>query len=155
MIALRAAKLADPEERAFIRATWSRAFKQSNDAGMIHTDDWAPVMHRQIDRILDRPGARAILAYDKASPTFLYGWIAGDPTAVPRPVVFFTYVKEPYRRSGIGRALALEFGIDKSTAFAFVCRTPMTAAEHLDLRTRFPLARYHPQIVRYDKDTPP
>ena len=149
MITLRPANLADDSDRVFIRSTWARAFKQSNDAGLIHTDDWAPVMHRQFDRILDRPGARAIIACDRDHPTFLYGWIAGDTTA-PLKVVFFTYVKEPYRRRGLARALALELGLDARTPFAFVCRTPLTL--QLDLRTRLPLARFDPHIVRYSKD---
>ena len=146
MITLRPANLADDSDRTFIRSTWSRAFKQSNDAGLIHTDDWASVMHRQFDRILDRPGARAIIACESDDPSFLYGWISGDTTA--GPVVFFTYVKEPYRRRGIARALVLELGIDDRTPFTYVCRTPLT----LRLKPKIPLARFDPHIVRYSKD---
>lgn len=147
MITTRAAKLADQVDRTFIRSTWARAFKQSNDAGLIYTDDWAEVMHRQFDRILDRPGARAIIACERNDPAFFYGWIAGDTTG-PSPVVFFTYVKEPYRRRGLGRALLLELGVGPQTPFTFVCRTPLT----LHLKPLIPLGRFNPQIVRYPKD---
>jgi len=154
VITLRPADLSNQDDRTFVRSTWSRAFKQSNDAGLIHTDDWALVMHRQFDRILDRPGARAIIACDRDDPTFLYGWIAGDTSGRDR-VVFFTYVKEPYRRRGIGRALFLELGLDAHTPFTYVCRTPMTLDRHLHLRRRLPLARFNPHVVRYSKDQTP
>lgn len=148
MIAIRPANLRDEAERAFIRSTWSRAFKVADDAGMIHTDDWSTVMHRQIDRVLDRPDARALLAYESDEPSFWYGWIAGD-TSGAASVVFFSYVKEPYRRQGIARDLFARFGLGERTPFMFVCRTPMVAK----LKHKVPFARYNPREVRYPKET--
>lgn len=148
-IAFRPANLVDngrDSERAFVRATWSRAFKKSFDAGMIWTDDWERVMHPQIDRVLDRTGTRVVLAYETESPTFLYGWIAGD-TSEDTPVVFFAYVKEPYRRQGFGRELLQALGVDAREPFTYTCRT--SVVRHL--RGKIPLGRYNPLEVRYPK----
>lgn len=144
--AFRAADLSDATERTFVRSTWSRYFKMSRDAGMIFTDDWAVVMHRQIDRVLDRDGARAILCFESTSPTFFYGWIAGD-TSGPVPVVFFAFVKPPYQRQGLARQLLEQLGVDAARPFEFTCRT----SEMLALKDKIPLARYNPLEVRFPK----
>lgn len=97
-IAFRAADLRSPD-RTFIVSTWSSSFKTAHAAGLIHTDDWATIMHAQIGKILDRADARAVIAFERDDPDFLYGWIAGD-TAERPAVVWYVYVKEAYRRAG-------------------------------------------------------
>jgi hypothetical protein len=62
------------EDRAFIIPTWSASYKKSRYAGLITSEDWADVMHRQLGKILDRAGARAIVAYDRQDPDYFYGW---------------------------------------------------------------------------------
>lgn len=151
MIAFRPAQLHDKDrdDRAFIRSTWARAFKYSHDAGMIHTDDWPEVMHKQINRALDRPDARAIICCADDDADYFFGWIAGD-TSGRTPVVFYCYVKEPSRRQGVGARLLEALGVDALKPFIYTCRGP-SAMSHF--RHRIPLARYYPPEVRYPKDT--
>ncbi len=144
----RPANLADSGERTFIRSTWSRYFKMSRDAGMIHTDDWAMVMHRQIDRVLDRASARSILCFEGSSPGFLYGWIAGD-TSGPMPIVYFVHVKAPFQRNGLARQLLQQLGIDAKKPFEYMCRT----ADLLFLKDKIPLATYNPLEARFPRAT--
>jgi hypothetical protein len=163
VIAFREATLAD---RAFIVPTWSRSFKQSQYAGLIWTDDWAAIMHPQFNKALDLPGSRAVVGYERDDPSFLYGWIAGDTTGV-HPVVFFCYVKEPYRLAGYrnpvmndgvriggermgdgyGRQLLQAFGLKATDAFEYTCPTSMVR-HFVD---KIPRSRINPNAARYPK----
>lgn len=134
-------------DRTFIVSNWSSCFKKSHSAGIIHTDDWASVMHAQLERVLDRPGSRALIAFEKSEPDFFYGFIAGD-TSEETPVVHYVYVKEAYRRSGIARGLFDAFGVDPSQYFVYVCRPVM-----VHLTSKVPLARFNPNEVRYPKES--
>lgn len=151
---------ADPTnegERIFIVSTWASSCKKSYDAGIIWTEDWASIMHPQIGRILDQPHARVVLAVDSEDPSFFYGWIAGDTTEAT-PIVYYVYVKEPYRRAGyrIGqrvgdgyaRQLFAAFGVDPAAPFTYVCQTPAM----IKLRDKIPRARRNPLEVRYPKE---
>lgn len=144
----RAADLVSGGDRSFIRSTWSRYQKFSRDGGMIHTDDWALVMHRQIDRVLDRANCRAILCFEASSPTFLYGWIAGD-VSPPKPIVYFVHVKPGFQRSGLARQLLGQLGIDPAKPFEYMCRTD----DLLILKDKIPLATYNPLEARFPRET--
>ncbi|NUO54310.1 MAG: hypothetical protein HOV80_36155 [Polyangiaceae bacterium] len=143
-LAFRPAGGRDSADRDFIIATWSSSFKKSHSAGLIHADDWAAVMRPQLERILDR--GRAVIACDKTDPNYFYGWIAGD-TSESTPVIFYAYVKEPYRRTGIGRDLFAAFGVDPTKYFVYVCK-PVSIV----LLGKVRLARFNPNEVRYPKE---
>jgi hypothetical protein len=145
------------EDRAFIIPTWSASYKKSRYAGLITSEDWADVMHRQLGKILDRAGARAIVAYEKDDPDFYYGWIAGD-TSEPTPVVYYVYTKEPYRRGGKGRLwdgpglarrLFAALGVDPTRYFVYVC-SPVNDSQ--ELIRKLPSARFNTLEVRYPKE---
>ena len=147
-LAFRAADLRDPEERQFVIATWSSSFKKAFAAGLIATEDWPAVMHPQLGKILDRAGSRAVIACDTEDSTFFYGWIAGD-TSECMPVIYYCYVKEPYRKAGYARQLFAAFDVDPSQPFTMACQTPTSIA----LRDKIPRARWNPLEVRYPKDS--
>jgi len=113
---------------------------------MIHTDDWATVMHAQIERILDRPDAQTVVAFESKDDSFLYGWICGD-TSEPTPSVFYAYVKEPYRRAGHARRLFAALGVRPEQRFVYACRTAIVPT----LSRSIPMARFNPEILRYPK----
>lgn len=149
-IAFRAAT-ADREftnsDRDFIVATWSSSFKKSHSAGIIQAEDWASVMHPQIEKVLNRPSMRAVIAFDRDDPDFFYGFIAGD-TSESTPVVAYVYVKEPFRRSGIARGLFAALGVDPMQRFVYACRTGIVST----LSSKIPFARFNNNEVRYPKD---
>ena len=136
----------DEADRQFIVATWSSSFKKSHSAGIIQADDWATLMHPQIEKVLNRPDARAIIAYEKDDPNFFYGFIAGD-TSDATPVLFYVYTKEAYRRTGIARGLFAAFGVDPSKHFVYVCRTGIVSK----LSSKIPYARFNNNEARYAK----
>lgn len=134
---------AEIEDAQFVVSTWSRGFKESRSAGMIADEDWPRVMHPQIQKVLSRPGVQTIVAYENTDPSFLYGWICGTPgTALP--VVFFTYVKEAYRRAGYARGLFAALGVDPAKRFYYTCWTPVISK----LDGAIPLAKHDPGYAR-------
>ncbi len=158
MIAFRPADFSDDADRQFIVSNWSASYKKSHNAGLIHTDDYADIMHAQIGRcFFERPGARAIIAYDRKESSFWYGFIAGD-TSEHTPVVFYVYVKEAYRRGGggrlwegpgLGRQLLDRLGADPARKFVYVCRTPVV----LQLSDKIPRGHFNPLEARYPRDS--
>lgn len=143
MTLYRAADLApDADERAFVISSWASSYKHSHYAGLISSEDWAPVMHAQLGKLLDRPTTRTIVAWDP--PAFLYGHIVGD-TAAPMPVVHYVYVKDPFREAGIARGLFAALGVDPGRPFLYTSRTSWAAR----LAGKIPLARLTPAAARY------
>lgn len=129
----------------FVRSTWSSSFKNADSAGIIWHEDWAAIMHAQIGRILARPDARTIIAYENTAPTMKYGFISGDVEDPLRPIVFYVYVKEPYRNGGFARGLFAALGVDPEKPFEYACRTAMVSK----LARKIPSARWNPRVVRY------
>jgi hypothetical protein len=101
-------------------------------------------MHPQIQKVLARPDVQTIVAYESSDPSFLYGFLSAD-TSDRIPVVFFAYVKGPYRRGGIARGLFAELKIDPLSRFVYTCWTPIV--RDLDI----PYAKFDPHVARYPK----
>ncbi len=139
-IAYRPAEIRDAE---FIVSNWSRTYKASKSCGMIAPEDWAAVMHRQIQQLLNRPEVQTIVAYENTVDDFLYGFIAGNPVGSP-PFVFWVHVKENYRKAGYARGLFAALGIDPALPFAYTCWTPiiMKVSSKIPRTTHIPLTRY-------------
>jgi hypothetical protein len=135
-------------DRQFIVSAWSASYKKAHTAGIIQAEDWAGIMRPQIEKVLDRPDARAIVAYDKTDPDFLFGFIAGD-TSEATPVVFYVYAKEAYRRTGIARGLFAALGVDPRERFVYPCKTGIVAT----LSAKIPFARFNNNEVRYPKES--
>lgn len=143
---------ATPTDRIFVTATWSSSYKNAHAAGMIPSEDYPEVMHRAIGKLLARPGARAIVAYEP--PDFLYGFIAGDVSG-PTPVVWYVYVKGPYRSearpggSRVGprhaRGLFRALGVDPARQFLYACRTSVVSR----VTHKIPNAKFVPAAARY------
>jgi GNAT superfamily N-acetyltransferase len=138
-----------PSDESFVISSWSRAYKTSRQAGMIATEDWAGVMHLQIRKALGRPDARALVACAADDDDFLFGWIAGDVSDELAPVVFFTYVKEAFRRAGHGRGLLRALGVDPSKPFRYTCWTPVLHS----IAEKMPYAKHDWNFARYPKLT--
>ncbi len=139
-IAYRPAELSDAK---FVVSQWSRCFKGNRSSGMIADEDWAAVMHAQVQKLLNRPGVRTIIAYENTDPDFLYGFISYDVSAAV-PVVYFTCVKEAYRRGGYARGLFAAAGIDPEKYFAYAYWTPTV----IKIAKRIPFAKHEPDYAR-------
>jgi len=130
-----------------IVSLWSSSYKESHYAGLIWEEDWADIMHRQIAKIMERQKRTAIIACEKDDPDFLYGFIVGDTTGTT-PVVDYVFVKEPYRKEGVARALFGELGVLPLGRFVYSCKTRIVSR----VAAKIPLARFDNEQAKYPKE---
>lgn len=146
------------DDRDFVRSSWSTSFRTCYAAGLIDMDAWPDVMHAQIDRYLDRPNVRTVLAVEKADPMFFYGFITADTTPqverleygktrVWPALVYYCFVKADYRKVGVARRLFAAAGVDPTRPFLYACKTPMVTR----LGNKAPLAKWNPLVARFNE----
>lgn len=145
------------EERTFVVDAWVRSYQFAHAAGMIAMERWFSIMIPEVERVLARPDARTVVAFetdvdvDERYRAELYGFITVD-TEPATPVVFYVYVKEPYRKSGIARRLFAAAGVDPARPFVYTCTTGVVSAIYHS--RKIPLARWSPLVARFAKDDP-
>lgn len=143
----------------FILSSWLDASRTSYSSGLIPMDSWFETMRPIYERHIKRPDMRAVVAYEKTDPAFLYGFIIADPTEQRVPgkdgsfhywpaLVLFVFTKQNYRKERIARRLFEAVGVDVSKPFLYASST-VTASR---LASKVPLAKYDPLAVRFDKD---
>lgn len=144
LIALRSAT---PDDRDFIVSSWEMSYRKANTAGLILMEDWAAIMRPQVAKILDRDYVKTTVAYESEDRGFLYGYLVSEPEASP-PLVYWAYVKQPYRRQGVATVLLKAVGLLPSDRFDYVCSTPIVPR----LSHRLPLAKWKPLLGRYSRE---
>lgn len=140
----------DDQRCSFVVALWSSSYKKSHRAGLIQAEDWASVMHQQIEKLLAKPNNTTLLAYEKTDPSFLYGFIAGDVTE-DVPIVHYVYCKEPYRKSGVARGLFDALGVDPYKRFVYTCETSVVLRLK-QLKPELRSAQFNNNEARYPKE---
>lgn len=103
-------RAATHDDRPLIFATWLRAYRHgSHFPRKIPESIFFEAHHDVVEELLDRSCVRVATPPD--DPDVILGWSALE-TLEPRPedptspvVVHFCYVKPPFRRSGVARAL--------------------------------------------------
>jgi GNAT superfamily N-acetyltransferase len=140
-LAFRKATAAD---MAFVVDSFIDSYRTSHAAGLIVMTDWRAVMVRQLALMFQRPGVEAVVAYHpEAESSDLYGWLAvehGTP-----PLVLYVYVKQPYRRMGIAKALLEHVGISPEARFDYAAKTGVVTK----LAPKMPNARWNPLRARF------
>lgn len=136
-------------DRNFIVKSWVASFRDADSAGFIKAANWYRVMTPEIvDTLNDRDVTTAV-AYETDNPdpqTNAYGFIVADVTE-PMALVYYAFVKQPYRRSGIARGLFAAIGVDPVLPFHYVCSTPWCST----LERKIPMARWMPRLGRFPK----
>jgi hypothetical protein len=146
VIAYRDAGAADAR---FVAKSWVASYRDADTAGFVLVENWYDVMIPQVTQAMARPDVRTVLAYETTNPdpgTNAYGFIVADTVEQP-PLVYYVFVKAPYRRSGIARGLFAAVGVDPSRPFNYVCSTPMSHVLH----RKIPMARWAPKLGRFPK----
>lgn len=137
-------------DREFIIGAWESSYQDAHTSGMIRMESWARVMRPEVQAYLDRSYARTIVAYNPDDPggvAELHGFISGEPDEKP-PIVYYAYVIQPLRRSGIARRLFAELGVNPAKPFTYLCSTPIVPI----ISDRIPLARWRPNRARYSRE---
>lgn len=157
---------AQPPDRRFIVESWLDSYKDSHTAGLIPMESWYSTMRPIIQDILDRPGVTAHVAAwagESSGAADLAGWCAVERgflvqvrarrfrryvkrlVVCQEPLVLYVLVKQPYRRTGIARALFAAAGVDPEQPFRYACRTGVLSK----LKAKVPHATWEPMVVRY------
>ena len=99
------------DELPLVYDAWARSFRKSPWAGCVLNKDWDSVSRNTIGEILDR-GARVVVAVQDLTNSDgvvdarrVMGYSVSEPREA---VLHWLYVKDTYRRLGIGRALLAE-----------------------------------------------
>jgi GNAT superfamily N-acetyltransferase len=156
VIAHRPATAAD---RTFVCSSWVDSYRTSYAAGILDMQAWHSIMWPQVERYLDRPTVRTVVAVERKDPTFLYGFICADlspqvehldagRTKSWPAMLLYVYVKAPYRRDGIARGLFEHIGLDPRSPFLYACKTPIAGR----LAPKIPLAKWNPLVARFQKE---
>lgn len=115
----------DEGDRKFVIDSWAKSFRESEHAGLIQMSDWFPIMIVQIGKVLTRPEVETIIAYDPTDTdrvADIYGWLCCEPLRIP-PLVYYMFVKSPYRRRGIASGLLKHAHIKLDRPVEYACRT--------------------------------
>jgi hypothetical protein len=140
---------ADEWDMRFVVHSWVSSWQKSDTAGGIQAHNWYRIMIPEVLEIIDKPEVKVAVAYESSDSdrgADLYGFIAADPDDDP-PLVYYVYVKEPYRRSGIARGLFGALGINPQLPFNYAQSTPAL----YKFRRGIPMARFTPTLGRYLK----
>jgi len=155
-------RVAAPDDRAFIVDSWVEGYRHCHAAGLIPMPHYQRVYREACNWMLDRPGVTVTIAESDGT---LLGWIAVEQgVVVPThhrdggkwqdslepancPMVLYAFVKDPYRRHGIGRALFAAGGVDLASPFLYASKTPTSDR----LRDKAPFAKWNPLAARFAK----
>lgn len=160
-----------PDDRSFVVESWISSFRHR--PSIVSVGDWHGVMSVAIGRILAQPAISVIMATDAdADPGIadLIGWMAYEPRAVDRaydeqtrrydyrrvppaeqtrdmdPLVWYVFVKAPYRKHGIARRMFAHAGIDPRDRFHYIAST--NAVAELSAAGKLRRATCRPQLGR-------
>lgn len=150
---------ATAEDRQFIVSGCSASLRMTRDLPLITMADYATIMHAQIAKMLDRAGAKTIVAEGSVLAGFICferdAHIVDEVSTHRRrgitiaDYVFYVYVAQPFRRRfGVARGLFAAAGIDPASRFHYACRT----LSSWELRDKIPLAHYSPFYARYSPE---
>lgn len=95
----------------FIRSSWLRSNARTIPDGLVGRDAYFALHWEVAMALLDRPRTRCVMAVSRDDEDHLVGWACGEAAEESRPVrglVHYAYVKKPFRRNGVARALVEE-----------------------------------------------
>ncbi len=105
-------RAAEPGDMDFVGSTWRRSYDRAEYARAPSLLTYIASQRAAIDRAL--AAATVDVAYSVEHPEVILGWVAH----AERAVLHYLYVKDRYRRLGIGQAL-LEHALGSDTREVF------------------------------------
>ncbi len=104
-------RLPTPEDLAFVLRAWLLGARESGWGPMCINSVWYEFQQKLIGDLAARPNCRLLVACNPTDPSQLYGFACGEPATEGRALVMhWVYVKQTFRRFGIGKQLLKEFG---------------------------------------------
>ena len=127
----------DADDTAFMFKTWLRSYRYAPPSRGIGNDDFYTGHHAVIERILDRPSTRIVVACLPESPTVILGYAVADGN-----VLHYVLTKENFRRFGVGSALLSALEFDGPPRLSHV-----TADWTHAFSRRYPASRWNPYLL--------
>lgn len=149
----------------FIVSAWCDSYRLSHAAGMVPMPMYEEHYREYVKWVLARSGVRLIVACHPESTSDLYGFASVEhDVMVPRqerskgswqrrvspagmPMLQYVYVKQAYRKLGIGTGLVMAAGLNPAEPFLFAAKTPVVKDCPL-----FANGRWSPLTIRYPKE---
>jgi GNAT superfamily N-acetyltransferase len=124
--------------------SWTKSYRKAPDVADVPGNVYREGQRQVAQRLLDRCGA--LVAYNPSLEGHVFGWAVGEAVGESGALLHYVYVKQPFRRLGIGRQLvsALLFG-GMAVHFQHSHRTQLGDVLLRPLHSVFnPFARYLP-----------
>lgn len=128
----------------FILQSWVRTYTNNREWGPLSPRCVARAVHGSILGLLNRPGVEVRVATDPRNHFFIFGYVVFD-TSFEHPVLHWVYVKELYRRVGIGAELVRYARCDKPGPLHYTYGTKAT-------KYVLPEGTWSPQLARPRKE---
>ena len=108
---------AQENDKPFIYSSWLRHYKnRSYFAKRIRTSIYYKWHHLVVEKILDRPTTKVLIAHPPGEPEVILGFMVledqGDGS-----VIHFCYIKPQFKRMGIARKLFKDFDLKEPIFF--------------------------------------
>lgn len=94
----------EPADTSFFFNSWLESWKKSRYAGVIRNCDYYKVTREVIEGLIKR-GARIHVACNPSNQEHIYGWVCHELTGDGFAVVHYLYVKDPFLKMDVDKAL--------------------------------------------------
>lgn len=98
---------AESSDWPFVFDAWANSFRSSVFAGTVRNNQYFDVICGTIKGLLER-GMRVLILADRKHLNVLVGFIAFEVPECKIPVIHYLYIKDSFRRQGLGGALLKE-----------------------------------------------
>lgn len=116
----------NPDEKTewgFVLKSWIRSYCKLPESGVYDKQEKIVAQKNTILKILRQPGTSIVFA---TSNDVLLGFAVFNSKS-PEAIVHYVYVKEPYRRLGIGGALLIQARQNRPGPMYYTYKTPACA----------------------------
>jgi GNAT superfamily N-acetyltransferase len=103
------------DDQGYVASTWVKSLYTADKRRRMSD------LNALVDRMLDEPTVRLLVACEPTDAERILGWVAFTPS-VGLPVLHYVYVREKHRRHGIARQMANHIGL--SGRFIYTLRGP-------------------------------
>lgn len=94
---------ANKGDLSFVYSSWLRSYRASREGQQItHDQRYYAMQHCLVEHLIGR--GTVLVARPGDWDEGIVGWVCGEPTTEAR-IVHYVYVKKPYRKHGLARAL--------------------------------------------------
>ena len=127
----------DADDTAFLFKSWLDSYRYSDFAKPLDSRTYYDGHHAVIERILDRPDTRIVVACLPDTPYVDLGFAVAEADTL-----HFVYVKRNARQFGVGSALLTALELPASPRLSHV-----TGDWFRCFRSRFPASRFNPYLL--------